>query len=145
DGFVEAYRVVHGMKSAAAAVGDDAVAWFCHGLESALHDAPGDAPEGGPLPGTRGAAADFRARLARPRDSLALLIEDPACGLESLRGRASNAPTATSRHSTGLRPSVLPSGEVRVSTAVIDRALDGLTIIDRSEEDLRSAAELAQH
>jgi chemotaxis protein histidine kinase CheA len=134
----EAYRAVHGMKSAAAGVGDDVTAWFCHGLESLLHDTP---REGGP------AALEFRQQLVRHRAALALLLENPARGLEVLRGRSSGAPVAGALPSgaTSTRhPSVSAPEDLRVPTAALDRVLERLRDIDVVQEELRSLAELGQ-
>jgi len=73
-----AYRSVHSMKGAAGAVGDDATAWYCHGLEARLkrvlaeEQAPDDALVG----------------LARHRAIIALLLEQPMHGLATLRALA---------------------------------------------------------
>lgn len=134
----EAYRAVHGMKSAAAGVGDDVTAWFCHGLESLLHDAPRDA---GPV------AQEFRQHLARHRAALALLLEDPARALEVLRARGSGAPPVASAGAaaTATRyPSVSAPEDLRVPTAALDRILERLRDLDVLHEELRSLAELGQ-
>jgi two-component system chemotaxis sensor kinase CheA len=70
-----AQRSVHALKGASAAVGDDVVAWYCHGLESRLKELPREVRQ----------ASDALVDLARHRALLTLLVEDPARGLEMLR------------------------------------------------------------
>lgn len=133
-----AYRAVHGMKSEAAGMGDDAMAWFCHGLEGRLKEAPRTGPE----------ATAFLGQLARHRAMLGLLLEDPPRGLDTLRALAEGRPTTQrpgDTHAPGGRsPSNLPApAELRVPVAAVDRALERLAEIDTVQEDLRSLVELA--
>ncbi len=131
--FDAAYRAVHGLKSAAAGVGDDAMAWFCHGLEGRLKEAPRSGR----------AARDFSGELSRHRAVLGLLLEDPARGLETLRALADRH--RGTRPPEGARaPSNVPaSGELRVAVAAVDRALDRLAELGAVQEELRSLVELA--
>lgn len=131
----EAYRAVHGMKSVAAGAGDDVTAWFCHGLESLLHARRRGASEG----------ARFRQEIARHGAALALLIEDPARGLELLRARAAGAlaPRVAGTGATR-QPSVVAAEELRVPAGALDRSLERLRAFDLLHEDLRSLAEVAQ-
>ncbi len=70
----QAMRHLHTMKSAAATVGDDLMAWFCHGLEEALR-----------LPEIRpDLARDRLMKLMRWRAVLSELLDDPSCALQTL-------------------------------------------------------------
>lgn len=158
EDFEQAYRVVHGMKSAAAGVGDDVVAWFCHGLESALQAFSRRLSPGAPAP--EQSRAVFRAELRRHRDTLALLIEEPARALESLEAAVSGAPPGTvpsapeglperlvsAREPAAItrQPSAVASDELRVPAAALDRCLDRLSVLDLMQEELRAVADLAQ-
>ena len=73
---LDALRHVHSMKGAAASVGDDVMAWFCHGLESRIHVALDTETTMGPM----------LDELGRWRTVLTGLAQDPEGTLELLRG-----------------------------------------------------------
>jgi two-component system chemotaxis sensor kinase CheA len=103
-GLERAQRGVHAMKGAAAALGDDVTAWYCHGLEAALRAVPREP--------TR--AVDALVDLARHRALVALLLEDQARGLETLRAlaqRRSLEPPPARPRARSRPPSRPPSGE----------------------------------
>jgi two-component system chemotaxis sensor kinase CheA len=133
-----AYRAVHGLKSAAAGVSDDAMAWFCHGLEGRLKEAPR----------TGRAARDFLEELARHRAVLGLLLEDPPRGLETLRAwaerRLNTQRPGAETFSPARSQSNLPAaGELRVPVAAVDRALERLTELEAVHDELRALVDLA--
>ncbi len=78
EGLERAQRTVHAMKGAASALGDDATAWYCHGLESELRAAARTEPN----------ARDVLVDLGRHRALLALLVDEPARGLLTLQALA---------------------------------------------------------
>jgi chemotaxis protein histidine kinase CheA len=134
-----AYRAVHGLKSTAAGVSDDAMAWFCHGLEGRLKEAPR----------TGRAARDFLEELARHRAVLGLLLEDPPRGLETLRAlaerRLNTQRPGVETFSPARSQSNFPApGELRVPVAAVDRALERLTELDVVHDELRALVDLAQ-
>jgi two-component system, chemotaxis family, sensor kinase CheA len=147
----QALRSVHAMKGASGAVGDDVTAWYCHGLEARLRVAMGHAAT----------APDAIVELSRHRVLLALLIEDPARGLETLRAvtaaapasnrkppsrRVSSPPTAppnsTRAGSTG-RISDLEDPALRIGQSALDHVFDRLDGVDTLGDELASAAEAA--
>lgn len=104
EGLERAQRGVHAMKGAAAALGDDVTAWFCHGLESQMRAVPREPAS----------AFDALVDLARHRALFSLLLEDQLRGLETLRAlaaRRSLQPRPLPRPRQKSRP---PSGEYRV-------------------------------
>lgn len=70
-----ARRVVHAMKGASSAVGDEVTAWYCHGLEAELPRL-----EEASLP-------ELCDELERQRALISALVEDPTAGLAVLRGK----------------------------------------------------------
>lgn len=144
------YRHVHTMKGAASAVGDEPMAWFCHGLEERLRDGHVSA-EG---------ATRAIAEVTSHRAILGTLLDDPEAALGSLRGtsvqaqaRASATPgrwgtSGTSGTSTtnapdeGRRESfrddlrATDDQTVRVGAASIDRLIDHLGSISLTRERL---------
>lgn len=70
----DALRHVHAIKGAAAGVGDDAMGWFCHGLETRIHRTS-DQVE----------ARAMLEQLAQWRPVMSGLVSDPAGTLEVLR------------------------------------------------------------
>jgi chemotaxis protein histidine kinase CheA len=106
DGLERAQRGVHAMKGAAAALGDDVTAWYCHGLETALRAVPRE----------RARAVDALVDLARHRALFTLLLEDQGRGLETLRALAQRRtlePRALPR-TRSRPPSRPPSGELEL-------------------------------
>ena len=116
DAVTVAYRQVHTIKGASSAVGDEPMAWFCHGLEERLRE------------GSAGSDAAERCleELARYRNILGALLEDPDGALASLRANKrsrSNVPMAAP---ADMEPRSVPGEEttVRVSFASVDRLLE---------------------
>ena len=110
DGAVAAFREVHAIKGAALAVGDEVVAWFCHGLEERLASARA---------GGAGAVEVLR-EVARHRAALAAAAASPEAALATLRGEiarhASLAPPPTSLPLPPRRPGTLRApGEPRTN------------------------------
>lgn len=142
----QAYRAVHSMKGAAMALGDDALVWYLHGLESALKK------------GTeiRTDASEALLELTHHRAVLAGLIEDPGRTLDSLRppdpGRNSVAPeppvAASPRRTTVPPPPApepeAPEAQLRVPGHALDRLLDRLDAIELVQDELRVGGETAQ-
>jgi two-component system chemotaxis sensor kinase CheA len=142
----QAQRTVHSMKGASAGVGDDVTAWYCHGLEARLREAAAD-PK---------LAREALVELSRHRVLLALLIEDPARGLDRLR-----ALTATIESSSARPPSFTPSSvpptmtttlppartsydaPLRVSHAAVEHLFDRLESLDAVGDELAGAATAA--
>lgn len=139
-----AQRSVHALKGASAAVGDDVVAWYCHGLEARLRELPREVRP----------ASDALVDLARQRAILALLIEDPGRGLELLR-ELPDAP----EHPTTLRPprrktqppsrpplSELPneSNELRIAERSVERFLEKLERLDGMHDMLAASSDVAR-
>lgn len=137
------HRHVHTIKGGASAVGDEAMAWFCHGLEErlALTDM------------TPQAASRVLHEASKWRAVLSMLVEDADGALDSLR-------SSSPRRRTGPRPaSSHPSvrghdeettrvlsdeGTIRVATASVDRLLDRFVAIDLVRERLASRIEIAR-
>lgn len=92
DGAIAAFREIHAIKGAALAVGDEVVAWFCHGLEERL----AGARSGG------GGAVEAVREVARHRAVLGAALASPEAALATLRGEAAQHP------SMGPPPTSLP-------------------------------------
>ncbi len=128
-----AFRHVHTLKGAASAVGDEPMAWFCHGLEERLTRAR-----------TREDAALALQEIARWRAVLGGLLDDPDTALQTLRVAAARKRGSTAPLSARLsaRPdgdeSRGPSNEatIRVAAASVDRLLDGFESIGLVREQL---------
>jgi chemotaxis protein histidine kinase CheA len=140
----QAQRAVHAMKGAAAAVGDDVVAWYCHGLETRLRGVQRE----------ERMARDTLVDVARHRALLALLIEDSARGIETLRSLAATSetrqrmpqPKSTPPLSPPSSPPARPELEdptLRVGQSVLERILERLERIDSVPDELGSSAEVA--
>jgi len=139
----QARLTLHTMKGAAAAVGDDVAAWYCHGLETRLKSR-GEEPQ---------AARDLLIELSRDRVVLALLIDDGVRGLETLRA----VTTSSGRRRTRRAPSRPPSGPpasyatareqnelaLRVGPGAIDELVDRLDGVDSIGDELAVAATVA--
>jgi chemotaxis protein histidine kinase CheA len=109
EGLERAQRGVHAMKGAAAALADDVTAWYCHGLEAALRAVPREPAR----------AVDALVDLARHRALVALLLEDQARGLETLRAlaqRRSPDPPPAKPRARSRPPSRPPSGELEANS-----------------------------
>lgn len=151
-GLERAQRAVHAMKGAAAALGDDVTAWYCHGLEAALRAVPRDAAS----------AIDALVDLARHRALFTLLLEDQARGLETLRALAARRvlppapatlPQSRPRHRAPSRPpSRPPSGEfglnseasLKVPVSTLDAFSERLERIDLVHDELLRTGDLAR-
>jgi len=139
------HRHVHTIKGAASSVGDEAMAWFCHGLEErlVLREA------------TETAAAGVLAETSRWRAVLSIFAEDGDAALHSLRSPKSRL--RASAHPS-VRPSARPSiradedaarsmadeATIRVATGSVDRLLDRLVSIELVRERLASRIEVAR-
>lgn len=132
-----AYRQLHTMKGAASAVGDDAMSWFCHGLEERLKAAKD--PE---------AAAKALAEVVRYRSVLGALLDDPEGALRTLRRHTSVPPSRLSNRPEEEAPrSFAPGADdltVRVPAASIDRLIDRLESFDLVRDRLGIRADAAR-
>jgi two-component system chemotaxis sensor kinase CheA len=141
-----AKRSVHAMKGAAASVGDDVTAWYCHGLESRLRSVQ---------PGEVGAAAAI-VELARHRAIIALLLEDPARGIATLRlltgeGSPPRQADPARRSRVHSQPPSRPpaeagedSGQLRIGTAEVDRFFERIEHVSMVGHELTRGAEVAR-
>ena len=113
-----AYRHLHTMKGAASAVGDEVMAWFCHGLEGRLRNA---------LRGER-SLEESLAEVAQHRAVLSGLLEDPQGTLDLLKKRASRAEGRQ-------RPTSRPTDDdrdaetIRIDAGSVDSLLDGFAVV----------------
>lgn len=137
-----ALRTLHTMKGAAAAVGDDVTAWYCHGLEASLRGT-----EGVERPAREGLM-----ELSRDRVLLALLIDDGARGLETLRAVTGSQKLGGRRSPPSRPPSGFPASfgkpgddelALRVGPAALDQLVDRLEGVDAIGDDLAAAATVA--
>ncbi len=80
----QVYRGVHSMKSSASSVGDDAFAWYCHGLEGFIKPA---------LDSERN-AREVLPKLGQHRAICATWLLDPTAALEALRVLSEHPPSA---------------------------------------------------
>ncbi|HEX2871089.1 MAG TPA: Hpt domain-containing protein [Polyangiaceae bacterium] len=145
-GLGNAKRSVHAMKGAAASVGDDVTAWYCHGLESRLRSLG---------PAEAGAAAAV-VELARHRAMIALLVEDPARGIATLRMLSSDAvpkapkSDAPPRRRTKSQPPSRPppegadEGHLRIASAEVDRFFERIEHVSMVGHELVRGADLAR-
>jgi two-component system chemotaxis sensor kinase CheA len=149
EGLSVARRSVHAMKGAAASVGDDVTAWYCHGLESRLRGVTSD-------PASMSAAV---VELARHRAMIALLLEDCARGIATLRLVSSGEPILP-RSAEGLRrgprrksqpvsrPPLAESpddaGQLRVAPAEVDRFFERIEHVSMVGYELVRGADLAR-
>jgi two-component system, chemotaxis family, sensor kinase CheA len=134
-----AQRTVHAMKGAAAGAGDDVTAWYCHGLEGRLKDAPRD----------RKTARDALVELARHRAVLSLLVEDPARALDLLRvapldGHSRRPPGQRTAPPTKPPVSELPPEEFRLPQRTLERFLERLERLDGMHDSLAGASDVAR-
>ena len=121
DAVTVAYRQVHTIKGASSAVGDEPMAWFCHGLEERLRG------------GAEGPEAALRCldELARYRSVLGALLEDPDSALASLRASKRSRSAAPMSVSSDMDPRSVAGEEttVRVSFASVDRLLERVNAV----------------
>lgn len=128
-----AYRQVHTIKGAASSVGDDAMAWFCHGLEERIRDGTS----------SRDAASAALNELARWRAILGAMLDDQPSALLSLSARNRSVAPSTA-------PSLPPDEEVsrtspddatiRVAAHAVDRLLERTTTLSVAREALALSA-----
>ena len=148
-GLDTAKRSVHAMKGAAASVGDDVTAWYCHGLESRLRSV-------GP---TDASAAAAIVELARHRAMIALLVEDPTRGIATLRMlssdvlpplRKSDAPPRRLGRAKSQPPSRPPleagddTAPLRIASSEVDRFFERIEHVSMVGHELVRGAELAR-
>ena len=151
-GLERAQRGVHAMKGAAAALGDDVTAWYCHGLEGALRRVPREAAP----------AIDALVDLARHRALFVLLLDDQARGLETLRALAARRilpgapaapPASRPRGRAPSRPPIRPpSGQFQLNTeaslqvpvSTLEAFGERLERIDLVHDELLRAGDLAR-
>ncbi len=151
EGAAEALRHVHTMKGAALALGDEATAWFCHGLEERLRHA-----DRGPEQ-----ARDAIEELARSRGVLAELLVAPGEALDALRRKA--APPPSSPASPGAPAAAPPprrapldpadatgprahdDASLRVPTATLDRLFERVRQMSESRTHVTEGASEVQH
>ena len=147
-GLESAQRAVHAMKGAAAALGDDVTAWYCHGLEAAFRG----------VPRTASAAVDALVDLARHRALFTLLLDDQARGLETLRALAERravapAPAVRPPNRTRSRPPSRPPGgqfqqdseaSLQVPISTLDAFSERLERIDLVHDELLRSGDLAR-
>lgn len=124
----EMYRHVHTMKGAASAVGDEPMAWFCHGLEERLRSGISGAPN---------AARIALEEIAGWRAVLGTLVDDPDMALATLRGvpagpKTRPPPFPSVRPEDDLRREI--DGTIRVSAQSVDRLLDHASGIAAARE-----------
>lgn len=134
-----AYRHLHTMKGAASAVGDEVMAWFCHGLEGRLRDA---------IRGER-SLEESLAEVAQHRAVLSGLLEDPHGTLDILKKRATRGEgraRATSRPTEEERE----AETIRIEAGSVDALLDGFAVVGavrdgvgaRAGQDAKQAREM---
>jgi len=125
------YRHVHTIKGAASSVGDELMAWFCHGLEERL----------------RAKSPQITEEIARWRGVLGGLLDDPETTLRMLRGRrASTFPkreTAPPSRADDVPRSGIDDATIRVAATAIDRVLERVATITEAQE-LEATADEAQ-
>lgn len=132
DALGEVYRHVHTIKGAAGAVGDEPMAWFCHGFEGALAARDPSAAE----------ATRLLGEVSKHRVVLGLLVEDPAAGVAALRGEKRSA--APARHGT-LRPEDdRDDVTLRVSSDDVDDLLERVGAVSVARERLAARAASSQ-
>ena len=148
NGLERAQRAVHAMKGAAAALGDDVTAWYCHGLEAALRCVRRETA----------CAVDALVDLARHRALFTLLLDDQPRGLETLRAlakqRASPPEPAPPEPDPAQRrpPSRPPDGEfqkdaeisLKVPVRTLDAFSERLERIDLVHDELLRSGDLAR-
>jgi len=129
DSLDHARRCVHAIKGAAGSVGDDVVAWYCHGLESRLSAAHED-----------DLVVTLR-ELGRHRGILAALLERPAEALRTLRSSepsARHAPADASAVTGGYDQS---DAFLSIRSSSLDRLLERLERLYLVQDELRTTVE----
>ena len=143
EGAAAAYRDVHAMKGAALAVGDEATAWFCHGLEESLRAAKSDVE-----------ATQALADLGRFRLVLGELVAAPDRALAALRSvaRPSLAPPPSRAPARRHRPHTpfdaesraVAEDSLRVATATLDRLLERVRQIGQARAHVTAGSRLSK-
>ncbi len=140
-----AYREVHAMKGAALAVGDEATAWFCHGLEESLRAAaPSDVD-----------ATSALADLGRFRLVLGELVAAPDRAIAALRSVArpslppppsSIDPRRRKRQHTPFDAEVRGAADdsLRVATVTLDRLLERVRQIGQARAHVTAGSRLSK-
>ncbi len=123
------YRHLHTMKGAASAVGDEVMAWFCHGLEGRLRQA---------LRGER-SLEESLAEVAEHRAVLSGLIDDPEGTLDLLRKRAARG-EARSRATNRPTDDDRDAETIRIEAASVDALLDGFSVVGSVRDGLGARA-----
>ena len=137
------HRHVHTIKGGASAVGDEVMAWFCHGLEDRLVLTEA----------TTQAAERVLHEAAKWRAALSMLVEDADAALASLRSPSSRLRASIRPGSA--HPSVrVPEDEatralsdeatIRVATSSVDQLLDRFVSINLVRERLASRIDVAR-
>jgi two-component system, chemotaxis family, sensor kinase CheA len=132
------YRHVHTMKGAGSSVGDEAMSWFCHGLEERLRGA--DSKESATL---------AMQEVAHWRVVLGALLDEPDTALKTLRAgaRPSQTPMGIPRSPAFDSDLPRPTGfdeataTVRIPALEIDRLLERLDVIERARERIATRVE----
>jgi chemotaxis protein histidine kinase CheA len=133
-------RHLHTIKGAASSMGDEAMSWFCHGLEDRLKV----------LDPARDSAAAVVEETTRWRAVLAALVNDPEGALHTLRSpasrhRASKRPSRpASVYQSEEPPRSVDEATIRVAAASVDRLLDRLVGIGLVRERITSRVETAR-
>lgn len=127
-----AMRHVHAMKGAAAAVGDEATTWFCHGLESRIRSAGDNAAT----------CASMIEQLAAWRPVLTGLVDDPTGTLEVLRAADSEAGVSGPDDEPG-SVTTRPEDEafLHVPAHVLDLVIERLRRVTQSARDMHEQGE----
>jgi chemotaxis protein histidine kinase CheA len=127
-------RHVHTIKGAASSVGDEAMSWFCHGLEDRLKAVD---------PTGESSGAVFE-ELAKWRGVMAALVDDPHAALQSLRSAKQRSSKAPSTHPEEVSRVPTEEATIRVATSSVDRLLDRLAAIGLVRERVSSRVETAR-
>jgi two-component system chemotaxis sensor kinase CheA len=137
------YRHVHSLKGAASAVGDEAMTWFCHGLEDKLNAVTSE-----------DAARAAIQEVAQWRVVLGALLDEPENALAALRAsvRPSQVPRPSVPGVASMRPleSEPPrsfdeaGATLRVAAVSVDRLLERFDAIDLVREEIGARGERAR-
>ena len=135
------YRQVHTLKGAGSAVGDEPMAWFCHGLEERLRAASA----------SRESATAALQEVARWRGVLGGLVEEPEGALRTLRATYGRRPISSMPvQSASVRPhddeprSGLEEATVRVAAASVDKLIDRFAAFGVARERVAARSERAR-
>lgn len=132
---LDALRHVHSMKGAAASVGDEVTAWFCHGLESRIRRALDTEASMGPM----------LDELGQWRAVLAGLAVDPEGTLELLRAaggqRVEAAPEPAEPVSRTATAQWETEAWLRVPAQSLDMVLERLRAVSLSARELHGQGE----